>query len=56
LFSGVKDQVDAYVSNLQKLCSILLAESNVSCLVTVYRMLDDMEAIKEALEKLREFP
>ena len=54
LFSGVKDQVDSYINNLQKLRGILRDLSNISCSVTVYRVLDDIGAIKEGLDSLRE--
>lgn len=53
IFSGVPDQVTAYIANLKKLCDALHRESSASCLVTVCRVLDDVEKMNRALENLR---
>ena len=54
LISGVKAQVDDYISNLKELCDNLDKVSSVSCSVAVYRVLDDIGTIKEGLDSLRE--
>lgn len=55
LVRGTQDQVNTYIANLKTLCGSLHGESSVSCLVTVCRVLDDVEKINETLENIRKF-